>query len=275
MGLGEVVRPSVAIPAPLYKQAMDDLQGKVVLITGSSSGIGAAAAQAFAAQGARVAVHGHTQMDAARAVAASLVAAGADAQAFQADVADPVQVQALAQAVVERFGRIDVLINNAGGFIVRAPLMEAPLELIDRVFQVNARSALLLSQQAVAQMRRQGGGGSIIHLSSQSARGGGSAGAGLYASSKGYLNTLTRAMARELAPEGIRVNAVSPGVILTPIHEHHTSPALLEQLRQTIPMQRLGTADECTGAMLFLASARLSGYVTGQVLEVNGGSVTP
>lgn len=254
---------------------MDDLRDQVVLITGSSSGIGAAAAAAFALAGARVAVHGHTQMDAARAVAAQLAASGADAEAFQADVADPSQVQALALNVVRRFGRIDVLINNAGGFVERAPLMEAPLDLIDRVFQVNARSALLLSQQAVAQMRRQGGGGSIIHLSSQSARSGGSFGAGLYAASKGYINTLTRAMARELAPEGIRVNALSPGVIVTPIHERHTAPALLEQLRQGIPMQRLGSADECTGALLFLASARMSGYVTGQIIEVNGGSVSP
>ena len=254
---------------------MDDLRGQVVLITGSSSGIGAAAAEAFATAGARVAVHGHTQMDAARAVVARLLASGADAEAFQADVTDPSQVQALAQSVVQRFGRIDVLINNAGGFVERAALMEAPLDLIDRVFQVNARSALLLSQQAVAQMRRQGGGGSIIHLSSQSARSGGSFGAGLYAASKGYINTLTRAMARELATEGIRVNALSPGVIVTPIHERHTAPALLEQLRQGIPMQRLGSADECTGALLYLASARMSGYVTGQILEVNGGSVSP
>jgi 3-oxoacyl-[acyl-carrier protein] reductase len=254
---------------------MEDLRDKVVLITGSSSGIGAAAAAAFAAQGSRVAVHGHTQMDAARAVAERLAAAGADAQAFQADVADPAQVQALAQAVAQHFGRIDVLINNAGGFVLRSPLMDAPLDLIDRVFQVNARSALLLSQQVVAQMRRQGGGGSIIHLSSQSARSGGSAGAGLYAASKGYINTLTRAMARELAPEGIRVNALSPGVIVTPIHDRHTAPALLEQLRQGIPMERLGSADECTGALLFLASARLSSYMTGQILEINGGSVSP
>ena len=118
-------------------------------------------------------------------------------------------------------------------------------------------------------------GGSIINVSSQSARSGGSFGAGLYASCKGYVNTLTRALAKELASEGIRVNAISPGVIETPIHETHTSAELLEELRAGIPMQRLGSADECSGTILFLASGKLSGYVTGQIIEVNGGSVMP
>jgi len=147
--------------------------------------------------------------------------------------------------------------------------------LIDQVFHVNARSMLALTRCVVPMMRRQGGGGSIINVSSQSARGGGSLGAGLYAASKGYVNTLTRALAKELAPDGIRVNAVSPGVIETPIHDGHTSAELLEQLRTGIPMQRLGRADECSGAILFLASDKRSGYVTGQIIEVNGGSVMP
>lgn len=254
---------------------MHDLNQQVVLITGSSSGIGAAAALAFAAQGARVAIHGHTQMSGAHAVKSQIKAQGGDCDVYQADMSDPAQIQQLVDAVIKRFGRIDVLINNAGGFIERCALMEANIELIDKVFHVNARSMILMSQHCVAQMRRQGEGGAIINLSSQSARGGGSFGAGLYASCKGYINTFTHALAKELAPDHIRVNAVSPGVILTPIHEKHTSPELLEQLRMTIPMQRLGQSDECTGAMLFLASNAMSGYITGQILEVNGGSVMP
>lgn len=254
---------------------MDDLRDKVVLITGSSSGIGAATAIDFARSKARVAVHYNSHAEQAHAVLASVRAAGGDGAVFHADVADTAQLERLAGEVQRHFGRIDILVNNAGGFIRRCALIDADDALIDQVFHVNARSMLALSRHVVPMMRRQGGGGSIINVTSQSARSGGSLGAGLYASSKAYVNTLTRALAKELALDGIRVNAVSPGVIETPIHEGHTSAALLEQLRAGIPMQRLGRADECSGAILFLASAQRSGYVTGQILEVNGGSVMP
>ena len=173
------------------------------------------------------------------------------------------------------FGRIDVLVNNAGGFVQRTPLMEASDELIDRVFHLNARSQLALCRCVVPFMRGQGTGGSIINLTSQAARSGGSFGAGLYSASKAYISNLTRALAKELVADGIRVNAVAPGVIDTPIHDGHTSAELLAQLRTTIPMGRIGRADECSGAILFLASERLSSYVTGQIIEVNGGSVMP
>ena len=253
---------------------MDDLKNKVVLITGSSSGIGAAAAIAFAAHGARVAIHYHSRATQAQAVLAQVREAGAEAAVFRADVADTAQLARLALEVQQHFGRIDVLINNAGGFVQRSALMDASDELIDRVFHVNARSMLALSRYVVPLMRSQGGGG-IINLTSQAARSGGSPGAGLYSASKAYISTLTRALAKELVGDGIRVNAVSPGVIDTPIHDGHTSAALLEQLRADIPMGRLGRADECSGALLFLASDKLSSYVTGQIIEVNGGSVMP
>ena len=253
---------------------MDDLKNKVVLITGSSSGIGAAAAIAFAGYGARVAIHYHSSAARAQAVLVQARETGAEAALFRADVADTAQLARLATEVQQHFGRIDVLINNAGGFVQRSALMQASDELIDRVFHVNARSMLAMSRYVVPLMRNQGGGG-IINLTSQAARSGGSPGAGLYSASKAYISTLTRALAKELVPHGIRVNAVSPGVIDTPIHEGHTSAALLEQLRAGIPMGRLGRADECSGAMLFLASDKLSSYVTGQIIEVNGGSVMP
>ena len=253
---------------------MDDLKNKVVLITGSSSGIGAAAAIAFAGYGARVAIHSHSSAGRAQAVLAKVREAGAEAALFRADVADTAQLARLATEVQQHFGRIDVLINNAGGFVQRSALMQASDELIDRVFHVNARSMLAMSRYVVPLMRNQGGGG-IINLTSQAARSGGSPGAGLYSASKAYISTLTRALAKELVQHGIRVNAVSPGVIDTPIHDGHTSAALLEQLRAGIPMGRLGRADECSGALLFLASDKLSSYVTGQIIEVNGGSVMP
>ena len=254
---------------------MDDLRNKVVLVTGSSTGIGAAAALAFAKYGARVAVHYHSHAQEAHGVLSGVQEAGGEGAVFRADVADTAQLQRLAEEVQQHFGRIDVLVNNVGGFVQRSPLMEASDELIDRVFHVNARSQLALCRYVVPFMRAQGKGGSIINLTSQAARSGGSFGAGLYSASKAYISNLTRALAKELVADGIRVNAVSPGVIDTPIHDGHTSAALLEQLRAGIPMGRVGQADECSGAILFLASDKLSSYMTGQIIEVNGGSIMP
>jgi 3-oxoacyl-[acyl-carrier protein] reductase len=253
---------------------MDDLKNKVVLITGASSGIGAAAAVDFAAQGARIAVHCHSHPEQADAVLARVQAAGGGVAVFRADVSDTAQIERLAAEVHRHFGRIDVLVNNAGGFVRRTPLVEASDALIDEVFHLNARSMIALCRYVVPHMRQQGGG-CIINLTSQAARSGGSMGAGLYSSSKAYISTLTRALAKELVGDGIRVNAVAPGVIATPIHDAHTSSELLAQLSATIPMGRLGRADECSGAMLFLASEKLSSYITGQTIEVNGGSVMP
>ena len=253
---------------------MQDIRGKVVLITGASSGIGAAAALAFGRHGARVAVHYRQHRVEAEAIAARIQAAGGEAATFAAEVADSAQLDRLAAQVHERFGRIDVLVNNAGGFVRRVPLAEASDALIDEVFHQNARSMIALGRSVIPMMRKQGGG-AIVNLTSQAARSGGSAGSGLYAASKGFISTYTRALAKELVGDGIRVNAVAPGVIDTPIHEAHTSPALLEQLRESIPMRRLGRADECAGAILFLASEEIASYVTGQIIEVNGGSVMP
>jgi 3-oxoacyl-[acyl-carrier protein] reductase len=253
---------------------MDDLKDKVVLITGASSGIGAAAAVDFAAQGARIAVHCHSHPEQANAVLVRVRAAGGSGAVFRADVSDTSQLERLAAEVHRHFGRIDVLVNNAGGFVRRTPLVEASDALIDEVFHLNARSMIALCRYVVPHMRQQGGG-CIINLTSQAARSGGSMGAGLYSSSKAYISTLTRALAKELVGDGIRVNAVAPGVIDTPIHDGHTSSELLAQLSATIPMGRLGRADECSGAMLFLASEKFSSYVTGQTIEVNGGSVMP
>lgn len=254
---------------------MFDLKDKVVLITGASSGIGAAAAVDFGAWGARVAVHYNAHAEQAQEVLKKVCAAGGQGAVFRADISDTAQVGRLVAEVDQHFGRIDVLVNNAGGFIQRTALVEATDELIDRVFHLNARSMIALCRCVVPVMRRHGGGGSIVNLTSQAARSGGSLGAGLYSSSKGYISTLTKALAKELVADGIRVNAVAPGVIATPIHDGHTSPALLAQLRTGIPMGRLGRADECSGAILFLASEKFSSYVTGQVIEVNGGSIMP
>ena len=253
---------------------MRDLRGKVALVTGSSTGIGAAVAIGLAEQGCRVAVHYGSQREAAAAVVERIVGAGGEAALFQADVTDTAAIDALAEQVPGHFGRIDILVNNAGSIVERTRLLDADDQLIDRVFHLNARSMLAMCRAVLPSMQRRRSG-AVINVTSQAARTGGSLGTGLYASTKAYVSTFTRALAREVVGDGIRVNALSPGVIQTPIHDRFTAPDLMEQLRLGIPMQRVGRAEECVGAVLFLASEDMASYVTGQVIEVNGGMVLP
>ncbi len=252
---------------------IEDLAGKVVLVTGSSTGIGAAVVRGFAANGAKVAVHYHTSKAAAERVLADIEKCG-EAALFAADVTKSTEVERLVAAVAARFGRLDVLVNNAGGLLKRAPLAELDDALYDQVLDLNVRSVVAACRAAVPHMRRNGGG-AIINTGSIAARHGGGPGAALYAGAKGFVETLTRNLAKEFATQGIRVNAVAPGVIMTPFHERFSTPEMLEGFRKTIPMGRLGTPEDCVGAYLFLASARLSGFVTGQVIEVNGGQLMP
>jgi 3-oxoacyl-[acyl-carrier protein] reductase len=254
---------------------IEDLKDKVVLITGASTGIGAAAAIAFGHNGARVAVHFNSSQAEAEKVAAQVEQRGGKALLVQGDVTDSAVCKALVEQTVAGFGRIDVLVNNAGGLVQRAPVEAITDELFDRVLHLNVRSALMCTAAAATQMRKQGTGGNIINVTSVAARHGGGPGAALYAGSKGFVSTMTRGLAKELVKDKIRVNAVAPGVIYTPFHERYSSPQMLEGFKATIPMNRIGTPDECSGAFLFLASDQLSGYVTGQILEVNGGQYMP
>ena len=252
-----------------------DIKGKVVLITGASTGIGASAAVAFGRNAAKVVVHYNKSFDSAKQVAQKVVDAGGDAITIQGDVVDSAVCRSLIHDTVSHYGRIDVLINNAGGLIKREKVEDITDELFSQVVDLNSRSALMATSAAVTEMKNQGDGGSIINVSSIAARHGGAGGSVLYAASKGFISTMTRGFAKELAGDGIRVNAVSPGVIVTPFHDRYSSPELLESFRTTIPMGRLGESDECAGAFLYLASEELSGYVTGQLLEVNGGQYMP
>jgi 3-oxoacyl-[acyl-carrier protein] reductase len=251
---------------------MDDLKHKAVLITGASTGIGAGCARAFGALGAKVAVHYNNSKDAALEVAREVEQAGGEAFVVQGDLQHTKDCERVVQAAAQRFGRIDILINNAGSMVRRAPMLEITDELFDEVLHLNARSMIMCTRYAVPFMTE---GGSIINLTSVAARHGGSPGASLYAASKGFISTATKGLAKELVGKRIRVNAVSPGVVVTPFHEKYTSPEQLEIMRKTIPMGRLGTVDECIGAFLYFASERLSGYVTGQIIEVNGGQFMP
>jgi 3-oxoacyl-[acyl-carrier protein] reductase len=254
---------------------IEDLKDKVVLITGSSTGIGAAAAAAFGANGARVAVHYNKSKGEAEKVAAGIDKAGGKAFLVSGDVSSSEVCRRLVQETVAHFGRIDVLINNAGGLVQRMPVESITDELFDQVINLNVRSAMICTGAAATQMRKQGTGGAIINVTSIAARHGGGPGAVLYAAAKGFVSTMTRGHAKELVKDRIRVNAVAPGVIMTPFHERFSTPQMLEGFKATIPMNRLGTPDECAGAFLFLASEKMSGYMTGQILEVNGGQYMP
>jgi 3-oxoacyl-[acyl-carrier protein] reductase len=254
---------------------LNDLKDKVVLITGSSTGIGAAAAVAFGKLGARVAVHYNSSQGPAEEVLGRVKATGAQAILLKGDVLESAQCQRLVDETVKAFGRIDILINNAGALVQRVPIEEITDELFDNVVYLNVRSAMMCSAAAVKAMRQQGQGGVLINVTSVAARHGGGAGASLYAGSKGFVSTMTRGLAKELVKDNIRVNAVAPGVITTPFHERFSTPQMLEGFRATIPMNRLGTAEECAGAFVYLASEQMSGYVTGQIIEVNGGQYMP
>jgi 3-oxoacyl-[acyl-carrier protein] reductase len=252
-----------------------DLKGKAVLITGGSTGIGAAAALAFGKNGAKVAVNFNASVEEAEKVAASVEAAGGRAVLVRGDVTKPEVAAEVVAGTVKAFGRLDVLINNAGALIRRTPVADYTDDYVEAVLELNVKQVVRFIREGAVQMRRQGGGGSIVNVSSIAARHGGGPGSVIYAAAKGFVATATRGWAKELVRDRIRVNAVSPGVIMTPFHERYSTAEQLAAMQTTIPMDRLGTPDECAGAFLYLASDAMSGYVTGQIIEVNGGQYMP
>ncbi|MCF1708824.1 SDR family oxidoreductase [Tabrizicola sp. J26] len=251
-----------------------DLEGKAVLVTGASTGIGAAVARAFAAQGARVGLHYNASVEAAEKIAAEIEAGQGKVRLIRADVSTGAGARDAVEQAVRAFGGLDGLINNAGGMVRRVPYAEAREADYDEIMDLNARSVIVASQAAIAPIKA-AGGGFIINTTSVAARNGASGGAGLYGASKAFVHNVTRGMAKELIPFGIRVNAVAPGVIETPFHERYSTEAQLKAQLATIPQGRLGTVEDCVGAYLFLASAVLSPYIVGQVIEVNGGQLMP
>jgi len=253
---------------------IDDLVGKAVLITGSSTGIGAAVARGFGSHGMRVAVHGNSNMESAEQVAADVRAAGGEAIVLRADVRDPAACTMLVKAACETFGRLDILVNNAGGVVQRSPIRDADDDLFEEVMALNARSVFNCSRAALPFMESQGGG-VIISTTSLAARNGGGGRSVLYAASKGFVSSFTRGLAKEVARFNIRVNAVAPGVIDKPNKSATTPAHQIDAALRMTPMRRQGTLDECVGAYLYLASDALSSFVTGQVIEVNGGLLMP
>lgn len=257
----------------IAQMTIPDLSGKSILITGASTGIGAALAREFAAQGAKVGLHYNASGDAAKAVADEITAAGGTVTLIQADVCNSEETKAAVAQHVAAFGGLDGLINNAGGMVKRVSYEDVTDEDYDQVMDLNARSVLVASKAAIPHMKANGG--FIINTTSIAARNGAGGGAGLYGSSKSFVSNVTRGMAKELIGYGIRVNGVSPGVITTPFHERYSTQEQLDMMLATVPQGRLGIAEDCVGAYLFLASKALSGYIIGQVIEVNGGQLMP
>jgi NAD(P)-dependent dehydrogenase (short-subunit alcohol dehydrogenase family) len=247
-------------------------QSPVILITGGSRGVGAATARLAAAQGYDVAISYVSNEAAAHAVAADVEAIGRRALPVRADSADPEQVAQLFAAIDRKFGRIDVLVNNAATLAQQSRMEELGFERMRRIFAVNSIGPILCSQQAVKRMshRHNGRGGVVINVSSASARLGSPGEYVDYAASKGALETFTTGFAKEVAREGIRVNCIRPGHIYTDMHASSGEPGRVDRVKDSIPMGRGGQPEEVARAILWLASAEAS-FVTGTFLDVTGG----
>jgi 3-oxoacyl-[acyl-carrier protein] reductase len=248
-----------------------EMQGKTALVTGASSGIGAATAVVMAELGARVAVGYYHNESGAKEVCEAICRAGGTAVPIRADVRRLEEIGPLVERVEREMGPIDILINNAGSLVKRQPVRELSLELWDEVMDLNLKSAAFCSRAVAAGMAERKRG-AIVNVVSIAGRNGGGPGAGLYSTAKGGLITFTKALARELAPYGVRVNAVSPGVIDTPFHEVFSTPETIANFVKGIPLGRVGKAQECATAIAFLASDAAS-YIVGETIEVNGGQL--
>jgi 3-oxoacyl-[acyl-carrier protein] reductase len=244
------------------------LEGQTAIVTGASTGIGRGVALALAGAGANVAVHYGSNRKAAEETAAGIRAAGRSAHVISGDFRSPQETAAAIEAAAAGLGgQLDILVNNAGSLVARVPLEEMDDRLWAEVLDLNLSSVFWATRAASRQLKP---GARVVNVTSIAAHSGGGPHAFAYAAAKGGVISLTRGLARELAPRGIRVNCISPGTIDTPFHERFGTPEGLEQVRRSLPLQRLGTPEDCAGAVLYLVSP-LSDFVTGETIEINGG----
>lgn len=248
------------------------MTGKVLLVTGGSRGIGAAVARLAACEGYRVGVNYHRSEDAAQALVADIERAGGAAVALRADVGQEAEIVAMFRQLDAALGTVDVLVNNAG-VLANFRVEELEATALEGVFRANVFSAFFCAREAVRRMSTAHGGrgGAIINLSSVASRLGGMAGGSAYAASKGAIDAFTLALAKEVGREGIRVNALRPGLIATDIHAAHGGLDQMERMAASaVPLGRSGSADEVAEAVLWLASDAAS-YIHGTVVDVAGG----
>jgi NAD(P)-dependent dehydrogenase (short-subunit alcohol dehydrogenase family) len=241
----------------------------VSLVTGASTGIGAATALSLARCGSAVAVHYNRSGLEAQQVVERITKMGGRAFPFQADLSRPSGPSQLAEDVIARFARIDVLVNNAGSMIGRRTLLEITDEFWDKVFATNVSSVIRMIRSTAPNMISRGSG-SIVNVSSIAARNGGGPGVTAYAAAKGAVLTMTKSIAKELISSGIRVNAVNPGIIKTPFHEQFTTEEQMKAMVLNIPQGRPGTSEEVASVIAFLASDEAS-HIAGEAIEINGG----
>ena len=246
----------------------EDLKGKKVLVTGSSSGIGEATAVAFAKQGCFVGVHYFKTKQGGEQTLRQ-VKKYSNGILLKADVRNQNQVSKMVERFAEAAGGLDILVNNAGDLIEREPFETATAEYHDDVYKTNIRSIFFVTQAALGWLKKSAG--CVVNVGSVAGHHGGGDGAGIYAGAKAAVATETIAMAKEFAKYGIRVNTIVPGFIVTRFHERYSSPQRIKATIEQTPLGRNGTAEDIARAILFLASSEAAGFITGEYIAVNGG----